>query len=431
MKPSLFLSAALLVPAMSAFAQEADVRDLFDRSDWFALRTRVSPADALLVRGGVASAFNDADALDLLAQATRQQPAGDDAYAAHLFIALQLIRQGQTCEALDHLHAAQAMQPDAEDVKAFLPLVEPFGQFPDQAVERRGHSVLGYARASTGLQVPLQVNGHPVRFILDTGMPWSGISESQARALGMRIVDSQGTLGDAAGVSGGVRVAQAEHVRIGKLELSHVAFLVFRDDQLPYAKLKGGERGLLGLPVILAMRNLAWDDSGRFEFDRPALPRAAGRPSNLSFDPPQMHLLASGEFQGQAVDFELDTGSNDSELWPPFAKRFAALVDAAPAHGSKQENGLNGSTTLRFAQLDSAGFAIGGSTLSLRPARVALEVTKDESAVRDGALGIDLLWRMRSVSLDFATMRLDLGAPLDAQAAAGNPGAIPAISASK
>lgn len=418
--------------AMAAPAAPApDMRALLDASDWFALRAAARDTDPPLVRGVVASAFNDPAAASLLQQAIDASPAGhDDASDAALFLALQCLREGRTHRAMALLRQQASAHPAREDLQAFVQLVEPFAALPEQAVVARGHAVLQARHSPVGLQVPVRINGHAMQMVLDTGMPWSGISESQARALGMHISGGQGQLGDAAGKQDHVRVAQAEHLSIGALELEHVAFLVFRDDQLPFAKLAPGEQGIFGLPVMLAMRNVRWDAAGRFELGRPASARAPAAAANMAFDPPMTHLLVRGTFQSQPVDFELDTGSMDSNLWLPFATQFPALVQAARAHGRKQSNGLNGSTQVRFAQLDEAVFAVGGATLAYRPARVELDPTKDESTLRDGAIGMDTLAQVASVALDFDAMTLVLGAPVQPQAAASNAGT-PAINASK
>jgi hypothetical protein len=123
-------------------------------------------------------------------------------------------------------------------------------------------------------------------------------------------------------------------------------------------------------------------------------------------------LIASGTFETHLVDFVVDTGSNDSQLWPPFSNRFPQTMKLADAHGAKIERGMNSARTLRFAELPKLIFEIGDSTLTLQPAKVNLDVTEDASTLRDGAFGMDILSRFSSVSFDFSAMLLELGKPV-------------------
>jgi hypothetical protein len=51
----------------------------------------------------------------------------------------------------------------------------------------------------------------------------------------------------------GLRVAIVENFAIGGLRLKNAAFAVLPDSQEPFKDLPDGSRGLIGIPVLLAM----------------------------------------------------------------------------------------------------------------------------------------------------------------------------------
>lgn len=147
----------------------------------------------------------------------------------------------------------------ATAVKNARALFAAFGQYPEQAVAERRFSSVRYRVKDGNLFIPVSVNSRSSTYIVDTGAAFSTLSESEATRLGLAIHDASGhEAGDSAGLKFGVRIAIADRLKVGNVQLRHVPFQVVRDDQQPFIKLPAGKQGVLGLPVLLALETMRW-----------------------------------------------------------------------------------------------------------------------------------------------------------------------------
>ena len=187
--------------------------------------------------------------------------------------------------------------------------------------------------------IPLQINGRPTKYSVDTGAGISAVSESEAKRLGLTFHAVAAKGKGASGAHVTFSTAVAERVTVGEVHLRHVALLVFRDDEKFFVDLPAKERGVIGLPVLLALGTIRWSSDGRFELGFRSKPRELGK-ANLCFDSDEP--IAQIEFQGTRIPVVLDTGSVRTDLWSRFADDFASVVNKFGHKGSKKVSGLGG-----------------------------------------------------------------------------------------
>jgi hypothetical protein len=134
------------------------------------------------------------------------------------------------------------------------------------------------------------------------------------------------------------------------MRLAHVAFYVLPDAHPPSDDMPEGSRGILGIPVILALQTLRWSAPARtLECAFPSQPSDI-RQTNLAFD--AASPIVQANFQRQALEFSFDMGAQRTALYPAFAKKFADVVKATGKKESHALTGVDGS-----ASLDSLGVA--------------------------------------------------------------------------
>jgi hypothetical protein len=156
--------------------------------------------------------------------------------------------------------------------------------------------------------------------------------------------------------------AGADQLAIGDTAIRNVAFLVQPDER--FTDTPEDRRGVIGLPVILALRTVRWIKGEALEFGFPSEPRNIYK-SNLCLDSAfPVVTVASGQSK---LSFSFDTGATLTGLYARFGREFPRLVEA----GRK----------------DSAQKAGAGGT------------------VRDD---VDPLRQARAVTIDFGAMRLTL-----------------------
>jgi hypothetical protein len=97
------------------------------------------------------------------------------------------------------------------------------------------------------------VNGISGNHIFDNGFSLSGIGESEAQLLRLDVHDVATNIDSMSGIQVKTRIVVADSLVVAGVRLHNVAFYVLPDDKPPFNQLTAGRRGILGLPVILAI----------------------------------------------------------------------------------------------------------------------------------------------------------------------------------
>jgi predicted aspartyl protease len=408
-------AARILLPAIIIFAAAAvcaieppaDLKSLYEAHQWFQLRDAISTTKAsALFRGAVFSAFNQRDdAEKLLLGVVAAAPRSRDAASAREFLIHLYVRSGQYSRAIP-LMAAQLSAAAKAASKGDEALISTFVQIPEQTVSSRGVSKLRYEVSDAGLSVPISVNGNSGNFLLDTDSNMSVIAESEARRLDMLIIHSDVPVSGVTGnTSDGARVALARELVVGNFHFKNVNFLVLNDDQAPFAELPAGKRGILGLPVILAFQTVRWNRGGTFDIGFAAATMDLSR-ANLCFDSDDP--ITQLEFSGRKLEFVFDTGASESELWPSFARDFAALLKQSGKNESRTLTGFTGSDDVAVVTLPEIHLGLGEFVGTLRPVSVLTRPTVGPSNWFYGRAGMDILDQAQTVTIDFVAMTVRL-----------------------
>ena len=201
------------------------------------------------------------------------------------------------------------------------------------------------------------------------------------------------------------RIAVANELAIGSIRIRNVAFLVVPDDQPPFNEATPGSRGLIGLPVLLALSRFVWGADRTFQIGTETshnnVPHA-----DLCFD--GNHPVVQVVYDKRVLAFVLDTGATNTDLYPPFASAFPALLRSAAKTDSYKMEGVGGAKYMEAATLESLKFSIGGFPTVLKSVGVLLKPTTDASRFFAGNLGMDLLQQAHTTTFDFKAMRLTL-----------------------
>jgi len=261
----------------------------------------------------------------------------------------------------------EKMPPDWERTQVRL-----FEQMPDLEIASRKAGTVSYTTWRSGqIVTPLVINGQAARFALDTDMNMSVITEAEARRLGTRVLATEvAVIGVTGSSAPGGHTAVADRLKVGGIEIRNVTFLVVPDDTGKFMEYPVGERGVLGLPVMLAIRTFRWNREHTLElaFNAPGGRRVA----NLCFD--GTDPLVEVTVESRRLTFLLDTGSSHSAAWPLFAERFPALLQEA-RKGSQELIGLSGTGNVDAAIMPELRMRVANIPIVLRPAPVLLTTT--------------------------------------------------------
>ena len=401
------LAFAVLLQRVHAQDSTTELRSLYDSHRWFELREEVTRTDtSKFYAGAVAAAFNQVrEAEKNLHLVIAHDPSGDSGLeASELLIAL-FYRTGNYHEALAEAKTLLQQKPSAADIVNILPTLQVLSKYGNQSVGKRLPGTLKIEVEDENLVLPVAVNGISGHYIFDNGFSLSGISESEAQRLQLKVHDVATNIDSMSGTQVKIRIAVAESLVVAGVYLHNVAFYVLPDDKPPFNQLSAGRRGILGLPVILALGHFQWSARDHRFTVFSSSEAAQKSKANIAFD--GTGTLCRPTFEGKPVDFSLDLGAQNTVLYPSFGESFPAVKAAGlPEH--HQVTGVGGSASIDSVSIPSLTLTLGGRPVALKPAHLLLHDNNSTSNRFAGNLGMDLLNQAGAVEIDFQSMTLTL-----------------------
>ena len=397
----------IILSVFPTFAQSGEqLRKLYDDHDWLQLREAVRKGNApKFYRGVVASISNDVvNAERHLQPLLKSSPTFREAEDAYSLLTQTYMRVGRYRDAFALSERALKLKPDSEGFKNVNRLLGALSKYPEQSVSSMRYSRLQYTMKDGNLFVPLSLNGHTGSALVDTGANFSLISADEAKRLGLTSQDGAGaTIGDSSGANVDFRIAVADKLKIGEIELRNTVFFVMRDDQQPFLSLPLGERLIIGMPVLLSLQTIRFDRKGTFEA---GLTATADRPPNMYFEGSE--AVFAGEFDKQRIKIFLDTGAVRTRVLPLFDSQFRSFVKEHGVKSFTRITGVGSSVEVESLLLPEVSFRVTGTELVLESAPVVLKDTAANSRWYHVWMGMDLLRKPASVTIDFKSMRLDI-----------------------
>lgn len=391
--------------ALSPSEENPDFKQLYESHLWFQLREAVNRYKApLFYRAITESLFGKAALAEKdLRSVIESAPHSSTAYEARNALTSLFLRSGRYRDAWLENSKMLNVKPDEGDVQEMQGLLEVLSKYSDQTVIQRRPSILQYDVIQGNLFVPISINSKKAQYMLDTAATLSTISESEARRLNLTVHAIGSTADTGTGTQIAVQIAIASQFTIGNIHLHNVAFLITPDAQPPFNGLPKGQQGIIGLPVMLALRTVRWRSDRQMEIAFPS--QHALQTPNLCFD--DISLIARVKLESQDIAVVLDTGAIHSQLWPIFAKAFPQLLKQGK-YVPSQVIGMAGSAEFPSVVLPSVTLRVGNKDTALAPAVVFLSQRADLARFYYGDLGLDLLSEARVVTIDFTTMTLSL-----------------------
>jgi hypothetical protein len=383
---------------------DATLEQLYDQHRWFELRDTIAGGTvAPFYVGAVASAFNQvASAEAFLNRAVREARTPDDANKAREALAILYMQHSRSRDMLRILDDMLTAAPTRADVRNMRDGFERFRRIPNQVVHLGRRTPFVCAVTSSGVTLPARVNGKPVEWLFDSGFSHASVSEGEARTLGIPVHGVSMTAGDFSATTQ-TQTGVAERIVIGDSELRNVPVMIFPDSHPMWSDRPPGRRGILGLPVAVALGGIGWTKSGTCQLGADPTGRVAIADANMAFDgesPPVTRV----RFEGRMLDFTLDTGAQDgTQLWQRFAADFPQVI----ARGSKsttEVQQIGGRREEEIVAIPDLRLRVGGFDALLPRARVFLN--REGTGMQYGNLGMDVFSQASEVTFDFRRMSI-------------------------
>jgi predicted aspartyl protease len=314
-----------------------------------------------------------------------------------------LMKQYQYGESVEAMKTAINNYGHAVDSVEFANMLnycnifEPLSTFPPQKMHITTNVTIPISRSRDFDQVLMQVtsNGKSEHFLFDMGAGISIVTESCAKRLGIRVMESSLEAEHVAGEKIQSKVGIADSLYIGDLLVENVAFLVFADDIFGYTL-----HGAIGAPVMYQMKEI---QIHKYEsITIPAQPHKRDL-HNLFLN--GLKMLVQAEADSDTVLLYLDSGYNTSELSERyFMAQQEKLQKKATLKDFKRPT-VNGLINTKVYVLENIPFKIGGYEWIIPSINVRLEKLMSYENF-DGFVGQNILMHFNTLILNFEDMYL-------------------------
>lgn len=321
-------------------------KQYFDLQDAVNQQTQAS-ANYLFYKAVVANSFNDPKRSTelLLKFLKKDRAAGRTAREAYELLADNYVKTHQYVKAADTYKMllekfADSLESAARESYANLGgLWGALRHEPAQTVSMKGETVIQGTRDKARLlNIAVEASGQKMDFIFDTGAGLSTMTVSTAQKLGLKIIESDVSVGSSTDINVKSKLAVAPEVRIGNIVVRNVVFLVMEDKTLYVAPISYQINAIIGFPVIkgLGRVTIGRNDELRFSTSKDAT--KAG--PNMALE--GLKPLVAASYNNKRVIFAFDTGATRTTFYPSFYSGSSEPARAAATEYTLRSGGAGG-----------------------------------------------------------------------------------------
>lgn len=413
-----FLLFFLLVFSAPSSAQNT-LRDYLDQADFFGLRDELArygskmDTDARLYFAAfVDNAFNRTE-LSIRRVDSFMKIRSDDWYPKEIANLLQMQRDNFTkayrykdAAALgDTLlkHYNQTLDPVIiSDIANTNKIWGSLANVPPQRIEPHTNISLPIKKDAASLwTLPVSCGAWQDDFIFDTGANISTVTSSVADKMKLRRFSTWFEVHGFQGTVVNTSLGIADSLRFGSMVLHNVVFMIMPDDALTFSKIDYKIHGIIGFPVIRALKEVHIYKKGTLEIpaQETALPFTA---SNLAIHG-LFPMVQFGTDHG-VYNFHFDTGAKVTDLFDTFFKRHASYIRSHGKRKVTEFESAGGKRSMEAFQLKKFKFYIGDKTATLPKVIILTQPIRSSSEMVYGNIGQDVMEQFDEMILNFESM---------------------------
>ena len=294
----------------------------------------------------------------------------------------------------------------AEEIKSYensYKLWSALAEVPAQTISFAGDTRLQATRDKARLMnVPVEINNQTMDFVFDTGANLSTITASTAQKLGLKIIETDVSVGSSTDVSVKSKLGVAPVLKIGQVTVKNVVFLVLEDKSLYFPQINYQINGIIGFPVIEAFREITL--TKKDEVIVPARSSVGKFEQNMLLDELNPVILAT--YNNRKMSFTLDTGAQTSSFYQAFFKSQEEEIKKVAKLEKVKMGGAGGFKEVSAYILENPSLTIAGKQIALKKVEVLTEPINEDSRYFYGNLGQDLIRQFEKMTLNFDSMSI-------------------------
>lgn len=266
---------------------------------------------------------------------------------------------------------------------------------PAQKVDIKKMTNIKMEKDVAGLNtLKMFANNDSLNFIFDTGANLSTTSLSVATQLNMKIIPVDIKVGTITGDKVLAKLAVCSKLTMGNIDLFNVVFLVLPDEALSFPQINYQIYGILGFPVIEALKEIRITQNG--DFIVPLVESASSESSNMSMKglTPLIYI--------NEKHFTFDTGADQTLLYQRFYKENQKEIDKNYQPEKISFGGAGGKKEFDGYKIDYT-LSIEGEQVKLQNISLLKEKIKESETVY-GNIGQDLVQKFDTMIINFDKM---------------------------
>lgn len=233
-----------------------------------------------------------------------------------------------------------------------------------------------------------------VDFIFDTGANLCTVTESTAKRFDMEILSADIKVGSITGKSTLAKLAICSLMRLGSINIHNAVFLVFKDEDLNFSQIDYQINGILGYPVIAALREIKIEQDGFFMV--PKEETKTNFPSNLAMDELTPIIFIDG------MHFTFDTGADHTIFYFRYFIENKTEIEQNYKSAKFRFAGAGGMKEFE-GYIITKNFMVQNTKISVEGIQVLKEEMKDLRGVY-GNIGQDFIRKFNSMTMNFDHM---------------------------
>ena len=234
-------------------------------------------------------------------------------------------------------------------------------------------------------------------FIFDTGANISTVTETTAKILGMKLIPASIQVGTITGEDVYANLAICPMLKLGSIEIRNSIFLVLKDDALKFAEINYQINGILGYPIIEALKQVQTTRDGHFIVLKDTIKETLL--PNLAMDELTPLIVLNNRL------FTLDTGADSTLLYSPY---YLENQQEIVANNTVSIVNLGGAAGVRAfkAYKKDLRIAVNDKIFELKNVSILPTYFDENRNSIYGNIGQDLIQQFESMTLNFINMSI-------------------------
>jgi len=315
----------------------------------------------------------------------------------------QYKQAGETAELLvrsyTHVLDEEQLADEENNVKIWIPLKD----IPGQTIKIDQTTRVPLAKDKAGLaNIPVGILGSQCNFIVDTGADLCVLRKGFAEGLKLRKIEASISVKGSTGKENKTELMVADSIRIGKIVVKDVVFLVLPDDKLSFPQINYQINGIIGFPVIRQLKELHFSKDGTLMIPKKA---SSKKLNNLAACGSKSVInITSGK---DTIYCLLDTGANATELYKKYYCQHREEIEKKGTPDSLIYSALGETKTRKIFKMKEFPLSVGSKTVTLPSIDVYPEDLRPDRKMFYGSIGQDLIGLFDEMVINYESMYIE------------------------